>query len=40
VLKHPPPDLVMNAVSMFVNNPAHEGPECVRPDGGTALSLF
>jgi len=40
VLLRPPPGLTMTAVSTFVNSATNEGPDCLRPDGGTLLSLF
>lgn len=40
MLRKPPPMLVVQPVSSFVNSPVNEGPNCLLPDGGTNLSLF
>ena len=40
ILAKPPPALETTPVSTYVNKADNEGPECVRPEGGTLLSLF
>jgi putative SOS response-associated peptidase YedK len=40
ILAKAPPELSLVPVSAYVNSAVHEGPECLRPDGGTTLSLF
>ena len=40
LLKKPPPTLIVQPVSSFVNSAVNEGPACLLPHGGTNLSLF
>jgi putative SOS response-associated peptidase YedK len=40
ILAKEPPELSLVAVSAYVNSASNEGPDCLRPDGGTTLSLF
>ncbi len=40
ILSREPPELELVPVSRFVNNANHEGPECLRREGGTNLELF
>jgi putative SOS response-associated peptidase YedK len=40
ILAKAPPALSLVPVSAYVNSADNEGPDCLRPDGGTTLSLF